>query len=168
MSNGCIQIFCVVSISIMFMSCRYGYGRHIASLSNYDRGEALKYFYLCQITYKMSINLTKCSILLLYMRIFWGIRWSRWTCIAMITIIATYCVISVMLTIFQCSPVPRAWNKAIPGVCIDNAKFWAANGSFSIATDVIILTIPMPLVYALKVPRVQKAALMFVFALGFL
>lgn len=69
-------------------------------------------------------------------------------------------------TIFQCTPVPRAWNKAIPGTCINNEYFWYANAGFSIATDLIILFIPMPLIYGLQVPRIQKAALVLVFALG--
>ena len=47
-----------------------------------------------------------------------------------------------------------------------NQTFWYANGGFSIATDVIILFIPMPLVYQLQIPRIQKIALVVVFALG--
>jgi hypothetical protein len=69
-------------------------------------------------------------------------------------------------TIFQCDPVVKAFDKATPGTCIDLAKFWYANAGFSIATDVIILLLPMPLVYQLEVPRAQKIALMAVFAIG--
>lgn len=77
-----------------------------------------------------------------------------------------YCVASVLVTIFQCSPVEKAFNKGLPGTCIDNARFWYANAGFSISTDVVILLIPMPLVYQLQIPRVQKIALALVFALG--
>ncbi|RFU75030.1 integral membrane [Trichoderma arundinaceum] len=69
-------------------------------------------------------------------------------------------------TIFQCNPIIKAFDKTLPGTCIDIAKFWFANAGFSIATDIIILILPMPLVYQLEVPRLQKVALMAVFAIG--
>ncbi|KAI1844440.1 hypothetical protein JX266_009327 [Neoarthrinium moseri] len=158
--------FAIASSAIMIISCYYGYGRHRGVLTSPNLADTLKYFYICQITYKASINLTKSSILLLYVRIFGGIRWFKRVCIGLITIIALYCIASVLATIFQCSPVRKAWEKEMQGQCINNGQFWYANGGFSIATDMIILVLPMPLVYALHAPRVQKAALMLVFALG--
>ncbi|KAI4599953.1 hypothetical protein KJ359_001054, partial [Pestalotiopsis sp. 9143b] len=150
----------------MFLACHYGYGQHGSTLQPDDKAQALKYFVLTQVTYKASINLTKSSILLLYTRIFSNIRWFRWVCTCLMITIAMYCVASLVVTIFQCTPVQRAWDKDIPGTCIDNGKFWYANGGFSITTDLLILLLPMPLVYALQIPRVQKAALMLVFTLG--
>ncbi|KFY24372.1 hypothetical protein V493_05283 [Pseudogymnoascus sp. VKM F-4281 (FW-2241)] len=45
-------------------------------------------------------------------------------------------------------------------------KNWYANAGFSIATDFIILVLPMPIIYKSFLPSNQKIALMFVFALG--
>jgi hypothetical protein len=125
-----------------------------------------QYFYLCQITYKTSINLTKCSILLLYIRIFSNVRWFKYACYFLTGAVALYGTASVTATIFQCTPVSRAYNKGIPGVCIDNQKFWWANAGFSVATDLLILLIPMPLIYQLQIQRIQKMALVLVFGLG--
>ncbi|KAF7533940.1 hypothetical protein G7054_g6651 [Neopestalotiopsis clavispora] len=158
--------FSVATGILMFVACHYGYGQHGANLKPDDKAQALKYFVLTQVTYKASINLTKSSILLLYMRIFGKIKWFRWVCTCLIITIAMYCAASLVVTIFQCLPVERAWDKKIEGTCIDNGKFWYANGGFSIATDLLILLLPMPLVYALQIPRVQKAALILVFTLG--
>lgn len=180
----------------MLAACHYGYGRHVTTLSPSDKYQAFKvriqqlipcsppqhwrisltnqgfsssqYFYLCQVTYKTCINLTKASILLLYLRIFSNTRWLRWACRFMLTTVVMYCLASVTATIFQCIPITKAFDKSLKGTCIDNGQFWYANAGFSIATDVIILILPMPLVYALQVPRVQKAALIMVFALGVL
>lgn len=77
-----------------------------------------------------------------------------------------YAIASVVATIFQCNPISRAFNKLIPGTCINIAHFWYANAGFSVATDLLILLMPMPLVYQLQIPRVQKIALVLVFALG--
>ncbi|KAK5659732.1 hypothetical protein OQA88_943 [Cercophora sp. LCS_1] len=159
--------FALASSGVMIASCQYGFGQHMANLTSENKIEVLKYFYLCQITYKLSINLTKCSILTLYIRIFGAnIRWIFHLCTLLIAIIASYCVATVLATIFQCTPLPFAFDKTIIGHCIDNAQFWFANASFNIATDVIILLIPIPPVYRLLIPRVHKIALILVFMLG--
>jgi hypothetical protein len=154
----------------MIASCYYGYGQHLKNLTVENKKEALKYFWVCQITYKACINLSKASILLLYSRIFNNVKWFKFACYALTTIVAMYCIASVVATIVQCDPIPRAWDKTIPGnrECISMAQFWYANAGFSIATDIIILLMPMPLVYGLQVPRIQKVALILVFALGVL
>ncbi|KAI1102561.1 hypothetical protein F4804DRAFT_261064 [Jackrogersella minutella] len=158
--------FALASDGIMLAACYYGYGKHLASLPADSKYQAFKYFYLCQVTYKACINLTKVSILLLYQRIFGNTKWLRWACRIILTCVVLYCIASVTATIFQCIPITKAFDKSIKGTCIDNGQFWYANAGFSITTDVIILTLPMPLVYALQVPKVQKAALIMVFALG--
>ncbi|KAI0802401.1 hypothetical protein GGR55DRAFT_451446 [Xylaria sp. FL0064] len=159
--------FAVATDVLNVWGCYYGYGKHAATLTEHERYEAFKSFYLTQITYKTSINLTKSSILLLYLRIFTGVKWFRRTCLIVLTFVALYCVAVIIATIFQCIPVAAAFDKTITDkVCINNGRFWFANAGFSIASDIIILTIPMPLVYSLQIPRVQKAALFFVFTLG--
>ena len=121
---------------------------------------------MAQVTYKAAINLVKCCILLLYLRLFNVVRWFRLASWGLLTIVAMYCTASIMATIFQCSPVIRAFDKDTPGTCIDTAKFWFANAGFSIATDIMILLLPMPLVWKLEVPVTQKVALVAVFTVG--
>ncbi|KAF4980760.1 hypothetical protein FZEAL_3315 [Fusarium zealandicum] len=159
-------IFALTSSALEIASCHYGFGRHWSTLEPEDRIETLKFFYVCQVTYKASINLTKCSIILLYLRIFGKIRWFKWFCWFLVTCVAIYAVSSVTATIFQCTPVRRAYNKAVDGTCINNGKFWYANAGFSIATDLIILFMPLALVYHLQIQKIQKIALLIVFALG--
>ncbi|KAI1321110.1 hypothetical protein F5Y16DRAFT_413844 [Xylariaceae sp. FL0255] len=162
--------FASVTDIILIIGCHYGYGMHAASLTAAERYRASRStFYISQITYKTSINLTKASILLLYLRIFSSVHWMRYTCISLLVCIGAYCVAADLATIFQCEPIVAAFDKTIADGekrCINNGIFWLANAGFSIITDVIILLIPMPLVYALQVPRMQKTALVLVFALG--
>ncbi|KAI8677422.1 hypothetical protein NCS56_00632100 [Fusarium sp. Ph1] len=159
-------IFSLASSGLEIASCHYGFGRHSKTLSNENKIEALKFFFVCQVSYKACINLTKCSIVLLYLRIFGKVRWFKWLCWGLVAIVAMYAVSSVIATIFQCTPVRRAYNKSVPGTCIDNGKFWYANAGFSIATDLIILFMPMASVYQLQIQQIQKIALVIVFALG--
>ncbi|KAH7350619.1 integral membrane protein [Rhexocercosporidium sp. MPI-PUGE-AT-0058] len=155
-----------MTVSILIMvSCYYGFGQHIKNLTPYNRKMTLQTFWIAQGFYKLTINLTKASILLLYLRIFVQ-KPFRVTCYVMLGIVLSYMVATWFATIFQCTPIPRAWNKSIPGTCIDITKNWYANAGFSIATDVIILVLPMPILYTSRLPPNQKRALMFVFALG--
>ncbi|KAJ2891353.1 hypothetical protein MKZ38_000557 [Zalerion maritima] len=158
--------FSLASSGVMIASCQYGYGQHAANLTTSNKIETLRYFWLCQITYKASINLTKCSIIFLYKRIFGGVKWFRLACWLVICCVAVYCVASVVATIFQCTPVSRAFNKSIEGTCINSGTFWYANAAFSISSDLVILILPMPLVWKLQIQRIQKIALVIVFALG--
>ncbi|KAH8885386.1 hypothetical protein GQ53DRAFT_606171, partial [Thozetella sp. PMI_491] len=151
---------------IMIVSCLYGYGRHWNNLTAYNRVHAYMWFFICQTTYKWSISATKCSILLLYLRIFNNIRWLKLTCWSLITTVTVYCIVASFVSVFQCTPLQRAYDKSIPGHCIDNTKNWYANAGFSISTDIIILLLPLPMVWALQVPITQKVALAFIFTLG--
>jgi hypothetical protein len=84
----------------------------------------------------------------------------------MLAIVLSYGVASTAAAIFQCTPVARAWDKSIPGTCINITMNWYANAGFSIATDAIILLLPMPIISSLRLQANQKIGLMFIFGLG--
>lgn len=160
-------LFALLTSAFLVASCHFGMGRHWETIKGNDRFETNKYFFMAQVTYKAAINLIKCSILLLYLRLFNIVRWFRYACWALLAAVGMYCAASILVTIFQCRPMIRAFDKSITeGSCIDTAKFWFANAGFSIATDFIILLMPMPLVWGLGVPIAQKMAVMAVFTLG--
>lgn len=125
-----------------------------------------QFFYMAQITYKAAINLTKCSILLLYLKIFKQIHWFKYSCWGLLGVVISYMIAAVFATIFQCKPIIKVIDKTMEGSCINNTQFWYANAGFSIATDIIILLLPMHPVYKLHATWYQKVALMGVFALG--
>jgi hypothetical protein len=83
-------------------------------------------------------------------------------------VVVLYGIATTFATTFQCTPVSRAWDKTIPGTCINITAFWYANAGYSIATDVIILILPMPVIWGLRLRKAQKIGLMGVFALGIL
>lgn len=172
---------------IMLRACRHGYGRRLQDLTVAQMYKAsqvsfdiptkrsirnrlsviLQSVYLMQILYKVSIYLTKASIVLLYLRIFGGIKWFRWTCFVLLTFIASFCTAVTIATIFQCLPVAAAFDLTIRNKkCIDNRHFLYLNAAASITTDTVVFLIPQPLIFSLHIPRVQKAALVLIFALG--
>ncbi|CCF33567.1 integral membrane protein [Colletotrichum higginsianum] len=160
------SFFCCLTVSVLMMiSCEFGFGQHIKNLSKPNRLMTLKLFYVAQIFYKITINLTKASILLLYLRIFVQ-RYFRILCYILLSIILAYMVATSASSIWQCTPIPRAWDKSIPGTCISLTMNWYANAGFSIATDILIMALPQHVLWKSKLPINQKRALMVVFALG--
>ncbi|KIE03084.1 hypothetical protein MAJ_00598, partial [Metarhizium majus ARSEF 297] len=73
---------------------------------------------------------------------------------------------TVAASIWQCSPIKGAWDKSMKPTCISLTKNWYANAGYSIATDVLVLCLPMQPIWTSKLPVNQKRALMLVFALG--
>lgn len=123
-------------------------------------------FYVAQAFYKITINLTKTSILLLYLRIFVQ-RWFRIACYILMGIIIAYMIATFGASVWQCTPVPRAWDKSIPGTCVDITTNWYANAGFSISTDILILALPMYPIFMSHLRKTQKVAVVLMFALGF-
>lgn len=124
-------------------------------------------FFLLQIFYKLTINCTKLSILFLYLRIFTDRTWFVRTCWASILFISCACVCFTTVTVFQCSPVQRAWERWNEnGSCVNLYALWYSNAIYNILTDLIIVLMVPPVIFTLSLPIRQKLALTCIFGLG--
>ena len=129
----------------------------------------IKGFWIAQMIYKSSIPCTKLSICLLYRRLFE--RAGRAFNIALYTLmalIAAYYSAAVLTTLFECTPIAKAYEKSLPGYCIDSGTFFFTNAGFNIATDIAIMVLPLPVIRSLHLPNRQKVILSLVFAVGLL
>ncbi|KAI1452424.1 integral membrane protein [Annulohypoxylon moriforme] len=151
--------------SLLIAACMHGFGQHIYEITVPEQILTLKLYYVAQAFYKLTLNLTKASVILLYLRIFLQ-RWFKISCYVLLSIILGYMVATFASSIWQCTPIARAWDKSIPGTCIGVTANWYANAGFSIATDIAILVLPMQPIYRSNLPTKQKWALIIVFALG--
>lgn len=90
----------------------------------------------------------------------------------MIWIVLIICIawlVSIFFTsIFQCSPVSKAWDPThmAPGRCIDELSFYIASAGTDLLTDVMILSLPVPMVFRLQMPLRRKLAVSGMFLLG--
>lgn len=173
--------------AIMMVACNYGFGQHIDTLTTRNKIIALKVsvpnhtwketiilfkhanwlqlYYIAQIFYKLTINLAKISMLLLYLRIFVH-RWFRRCCFALIGLVTCYMIVSITLSICQCHPISGAWDKSTAPTCIDLEKAWLANAGFSVATDALILMLPMHPICTSKLSVPQKRGLIMLLTVG--
>lgn len=86
----------------------------------------------------------------------------------MAAVVALYSTWAFVSGYLNCVPVAKFWDPSIPGHCLSFKGLWFFNASMNILTDVTLLVMPMPLLSQLQLPRMQKLALMGVFAVGIL
>lgn len=84
----------------------------------------------------------------------------------MMGVVACYSTWAIVSAFVNCVPVARFWDREIPGTCLSFEAVWFFNAAMNITTDLTLLIMPMPLISQLQLPRVQKFALMAVFAVG--
>lgn len=115
--------------------------------------------------YNFSLTLTKAAIVALYLRIFTTPRFvlAGRIVIGVVTIYGLWTVISAFL---NCLPVESFWDKSVPGRCIPTAFLWFFNGGLNIATDLVILGLPVPVLSHLRLPKRQKIGVMLIFLTG--
>ncbi|OCL09525.1 hypothetical protein AOQ84DRAFT_220784 [Glonium stellatum] len=121
---------------------------------------------ISQWSYLPAILSIKLCILLGYNRIFQIDRMTKrliWFAIFALTV---FYIICFFCDLFYCTPVQRAWNRALPGHCISYAALPWATGIFNIISDFYILIIPMPLILGLTMKLARKIRIVSIFSLG--
>lgn len=72
----------------------------------------------------------------------------------------------VLGTTFQCAPIDFTWNKGQSGQCINIEILFVTLGIVNAVTDIIIVIMPLPLIWKLKMPRGRKIGICGIFALS--
>ncbi|OAA72332.1 hypothetical protein ISF_01405 [Cordyceps fumosorosea ARSEF 2679] len=131
-----------------------------------------RYFVVVQVCYVVLMFLLKTTCALFFLDIFFGrrIRAVIWGTVIVHVAITTVCVIVI---IFQCVPIHYQWDKfyhinddAVTGICINiNAVAWV-NSTFSVASDLWLLAIPLTQLHKLNLHWKKKAGAALMFMTG--
>lgn len=117
--------------------------------------------------YGASVALSKCAILLLYIRVFTtNIRKFAFAACAIGAVVGATGITTIVGSIAQCVPISRNWNMAIPGRCIDKLAFARYTAISNVITGFLMLLLPLPMVWRLNVAVQQKVALTATFLHG--
>ncbi|KGO53358.1 hypothetical protein PEX1_082550 [Penicillium expansum] len=143
-----------------------GMGLHAGTLPTENVIMIAKYLVVAEVLYVFNLVWTKLSILLMYYRIFRFPYFKTWAYIIGIFVILWVICIT-FLFIFICVPVQKLWYPQIPGRCINQVATWVANAVSTIATDIVILVLPIPQVWKLQLRMSEKIAVLVAFSLGF-
>ncbi|KAI6832015.1 hypothetical protein KC332_g5689 [Hortaea werneckii] len=147
------------------MATHYGFGKHRDDIVP-TFPEAMKYFYLYQICYKLIGAFTKLTFCFLYLRIFNDQTLFHYITYAVMAIVTVGSLAFTLGTIFQCLPVHRAWDRRVRGTCISNVAFWYSHAAFNTFFDIVVYLLPIPLIRSLKLRREQKTGVISIFAFG--
>ncbi|CAD6582042.1 MAG: hypothetical protein ASARMPRED_000769 [Alectoria sarmentosa] len=109
------------------------------------------------------------DVLLLYKRIFRGALFLAfvWT---MIMIIVIWTVTFFFANLLQCYPISENWTGlgGSADTCIDENMMYLGQAFSDAITDLIILAMPIPCIWALQLPAKQKVGVIGMFLLGIL
>nr|POE72878.1 hypothetical protein CFP56_30817 [Quercus suber] len=114
----------------------------------------------------LTVNFTKASILMQYLRIFSG-RSTRAACYMLLALLVLTACWAVFAGTFLCRPVRKLWHPGLSGHCMHAQTYWTSVAALNIALDIAVLLLPLPAMTSLLLPRKQKFALLLVFLLGF-
>jgi hypothetical protein len=119
------------------------------------------------IFYSTSLQLTKLSIVIVYIQIFYY-SWIRHASYGVLVVLLGTQIWVFYVIFTACDPLPAFWDPTIvPAVCRSQA-YWLSNQYLAIATDFIIFLLPVPVIWDLKIRLRQKCLLLFLFTMGLL
>jgi hypothetical protein len=106
------------------ITVKYGMGRHLETLTQYEGVTSLKPFWASIVIYNLALFLCKFSILLQYLRIF-PYRLFRILNYSLMAFIFAWSCWTVFSAIFFCRPVEYFWDKSIKdGKCLSQWAVW--------------------------------------------
>jgi hypothetical protein len=146
-----------------------GVGRHILHWCITDRTKIsswAKLIFPVELSALLAIATSKLAILTIYLRIFVTPSVRLTTYILIGLVIATWVGESVAGCL-QCLPIQYQWDKgAMGGRCFNQLAYYRFLSLPNIATDTVMLVLPMPTVWRLHTTRSQKVGLTFIFLTG--
>jgi len=125
----------------------------------------LKMLVAYELIYATSISTIKISVMVFYLRVFVNSGLRMATKVALAFVI-TWSVANILQVFLICRPFAKTYSLTVEGTCGDQVASFIAIGAFNIITDVIILTLPLPTVWALKMSTPTKLGLTGVFLVG--
>lgn len=119
----------------------------------------------------IGITIVKLSILMFYRHIFTTRTFARIN-LVLIAITIVWCIITLFIVIFQCSPVHGVWNYAMQlygqTTCLNSPRMIFGFEISNVIIDVSILIPPVFMVQKLQLSMVKRISLTVIFLLGLL
>ncbi|KAI0099780.1 hypothetical protein GGR51DRAFT_391100 [Nemania sp. FL0031] len=112
-----------------------------------------------------SLSAVKIAILLFYKRIFstHGFHIAAWISIALVS---AWGILFFFLILFYGDPISKSWDASVGHWRYDPVPVGLANVGTSIGLDIVVLSLPLPMIYKLHLPTKKKIALGLIFWLG--
>jgi hypothetical protein len=123
--------------------------------------------YLNPIIYAPPTALAKLVLLLFYRKLQNYQKWFQWSVHIVMAITIGSNAGIFFTSIFACTPIAGGWDITIlDAKCINRSALFQSTAALGVVTDVLIILIPIPMVFKLRISRARKAGLFFMFTIG--
>ncbi|KAF2455726.1 hypothetical protein BDY21DRAFT_350155 [Lineolata rhizophorae] len=154
---------CSILISMPFYA---GGGHHVYDIPYSKRNGIHLLFTVAQPFWGGANTSVKLSLLHLFITIFPSQRF-RWVCYGVMVLVAAYLIPVLVATFVLCTPVQYNWNRTIEGgKCANQILMFTIAAVFNLVTDLIIVIMPIPMLWGLRVPLAKKLGIIAIFSLG--
>ncbi|KAK1753820.1 hypothetical protein QBC47DRAFT_48216 [Echria macrotheca] len=158
-------IFALAFSIVNLIQLGNGAGRHLWDVPLADFNRFVKLGGIGgSLTYNLSTLFIKVSILQFYQR-FPSSRSFQLAVYATIFVAVGYCIPQSISWLYHCRPIVRYWDFTIPGTCIRDEDY-LASAALNVATDIIILLLPIWLAFPLRLPARQKVGVICILMAG--
>lgn len=147
-----------------------GLGRDVWTLPFSNITKTLKLFTALEKVYIPTVWITKISILFLYLQLFPGQTLRRQIKVGLCFCAATAICLE-LACIFKCWPISFSWNYwdgEHQGKCSSMAAQGWANSGLNMFGDIVVLVLPLPTIWKLKLPTEKKLGIIAMFSVGLL
>ncbi|KAJ5628661.1 hypothetical protein N7490_010889 [Penicillium lividum] len=166
-------VFAIAMVAVTSLATEsWGFNRHIWDIPTdwFPTIEKLNLSF--QIMFSWSSGFTKISLLWFCRRLLGTGKGSfvlyNWAFIGSMIFVGLSVFMFTFLSIFQCSPIKAYWEVAptYPHKCMNDGDIVFSASVINIFTDFLVTTLPMPLIWRLKLPARQRLAVISIFGLG--
>ena len=127
-----------------------------------------KYDYICLLLGIFHIALPEFSVLFFYARLFKKTsRTFRVGLFVTSAFVTAWMLYSLIFLLLQCEPIEKNWLLATSGHCRDPYNWHIGYTVSSVAIDLLIMLLPLPILWNLHVGRSRKVALTGLFLCGY-
>ncbi|MCJ1270110.1 hypothetical protein MMC22_010004 [Lobaria immixta] len=81
-------------------------------------------------------------------------------------VVSCWALSVVLETFLLCRPFKYNWDPTLNHTCGNRIASYIASGGLNLVTDIMVLSLPVPMVWALRIPRRNKIILFGVFGVG--
>ncbi|PKY08322.1 FAD/NAD(P)-binding domain-containing protein [Aspergillus campestris IBT 28561] len=162
------MVFVIPLSALSVVLADLGLGRDMWTIPLENITKILYVYFWDELLYLSVIPLTKISICCFYLRIFPERRFRTLTYVV-IGLNVAYWITFVLISVFQCEPLPGAWhhwdgekNYHCNNI---NAQGWSA-ALINMALDIFVMVLPLRQLYGLNLSWRKKAYVMCMFSLG--
>ncbi|KAI1331102.1 hypothetical protein F5Y16DRAFT_423674 [Xylariaceae sp. FL0255] len=162
-------IIAFVSFVLYIYESQHGLGRHAAFVSIPDLLDFGAANFAQTNINLVGLGLLKISVALALLRLSKSKTYTR-ILYAAIAFVSIYTIFAVLTLILYCKPVNGFWDFTIHAKCYSISlfiRFGLANTALSIFTDILLATLPIPIIWKLQLKTKTRVYLILVLALGF-